>query len=81
MSTSASVLFDAPGPRTVARHREWFRTTLEQLLTASGIDDPKRRAAQLVLLRDAAMVGGYLDGWENVRSAFVDAARRTAGLD
>jgi len=67
--------------RTVAEHREWFRTTLEQLLAASGADHPEQRAAQLVLLRDAAMVGGYLDGWERVRAAFVDSARHSAGLD
>ena len=66
--------------RTVAEHRDWFRTTLEQLLTASGADRPEERAGQLVLLRDAAMVGGYLDGWDRVRSAFVDAARHAAGL-
>jgi AcrR family transcriptional regulator len=66
--------------RTVAEHRTWFRSTLEQLLAASGADETERRAGQLVLLRDAAMVGGYLDGWDQVRPAFVDAARRAAGL-
>ena len=40
----------------------------------------RRRPAQLVLLRDAAMVGGYLDGWERVRPAFIQAATRAAGL-
>jgi len=34
-----------------------------------------------VLLRDAAMVGGYLDGWPGVEAAFTTAARRAAGLD
>ncbi|TXK16954.1 TetR/AcrR family transcriptional regulator [Homoserinibacter sp. GY 40078] len=66
---------------TVARHREWFRTTLEQLLEAAEMDRPENRARELVLLRDAAMVGGYLDGWGEVRPAFVGAARRSAGLD
>ncbi|QEO10625.1 TetR/AcrR family transcriptional regulator [Protaetiibacter larvae] len=67
--------------RTVAEHRAWFRSTLEALLAANGADDPARQAGELVLLRDAAMVGGYLDGWEQVRPAFVAAARRAAGLD
>lgn len=64
----------------VGEHRDWFRGTLEALLTAAGNPDPAIAAGQLVLLRDAAMVGGYLDGWERVRPAFVDAARRAAGL-
>ncbi len=67
--------------RTVAAHRAWFRATLTELLTGAGADDPALAAGQLVLLRDAAMVGGYLDGWPLVRDAFVSAARRTAGLE
>jgi hypothetical protein len=65
----------------VASHRAWFRATLEQLVTDAGIPDPRERAGELVLLRDAAMVGGYLDGWPGVESAFTTAARRAAGLD
>ena len=66
--------------RTVSTHREWFRSELEALLTAAEVDDPLNAAGQLVLLRDAAMVGGYLDGWDRVSPAFVDAATRTVGL-
>jgi AcrR family transcriptional regulator len=69
------------GVRTaVAAHREWFRTALEQLLGAADAADPAQAAAELVLLRDAAMVGGYLDGWERVRPAFVASAHRVAGV-
>ena len=64
----------------VARHREWFRSELEQMLTGAERLDPENSAAQLVLLRDAAMVGGYLDGWERVRPAFLEAAHRAAGI-
>lgn len=64
----------------VDAHRDWFRGTLEALLEAAGNPDAEMAAGQLVLLRDAAMVGGYLDGWERVRPAFVVAARRAAGL-
>ncbi|GAA1961134.1 TetR/AcrR family transcriptional regulator [Agromyces allii] len=64
----------------VGEHRAWFRGTLEALLTGAGSSDPEVAAGQLVLLRDAAMVGGYLDGWERVRPAFVGAARQAAGL-
>lgn len=66
--------------RTVAAHRAWFRGTLEQLLTDAGVADPPERAGELVLLRDAAMVGGYLDGWAGVEASFTTAARRAAGL-
>ncbi|WP_419707029.1 TetR/AcrR family transcriptional regulator [Promicromonospora sp. NFX87] len=67
--------------RAVDQHRAWFRGSLEQVVTAVGADDPVTRAGQLVLLRDAALVGGYLDGWDTVRVAFVGAARQAAGLD
>lgn len=71
----------ASGVRTaVGEHREWFRSELERLLGAADADDPVQAAAELVLLRDAAMVGGYLDGWERVRPAFVASARRVAGV-
>lgn len=66
--------------QTVHTHREWFRSELEALLSAAEVDDPTTAAGQLVLLRDAAMVGGYLDGWERVSPAFVGAATRTVGL-
>lgn len=58
----------------VARHRTWFRDTLRDVATAANVADPETVAAELVLLRDAAMVGGYLDGAEHVRAAFVNAA-------
>lgn len=66
--------------RAVGAHRAWFRGALEQALAAAGAKDPVTAAGQLVLLRDAALVGGYLDGWDTVRVAFVGAARQAAGL-
>ena len=72
---------NSPVRLTVARHRAWFRNTLEQLLATAGAADPKSAAAELVLLRDAAMVGGYLDGAKRVTETFTRAARRVAGLE
>jgi hypothetical protein len=66
--------------RSVTEHRAWFRGALESALAAAGVDEPQEAAAELVLLRDAAMVGGYLDGWKRVRPAFIAAARRAARL-
>lgn len=53
---------ESPVRQVVTRHRTWFRATLTELLAAAGHPDPDAGAATLVLLRDGAMVGGYLDG-------------------
>lgn len=73
---------DADGPvRAVVRqHREWFRGTLTALATAAGAPDPAATAAGLVLLRDAMLVGNYLDG-QDVAADFRSTARTVAGLD
>lgn len=72
---------DSPVRIAVTGHREWFRRALRDLAVAAGVTDPELVAGQLVLLRDAALVGGYLDGWPRVEVAFVSAARRAAELD
>jgi AcrR family transcriptional regulator len=59
----------------IGDHREWFRSTLEQLAAGAGLTDPDDVAASLVLLRDAALVGGYLDGQDRVAPAFERTAR------
>ncbi|MDY0908170.1 TetR/AcrR family transcriptional regulator [Microbacterium sp. CFBP9034] len=65
---------DGPVRALIADHREWFRSTLEQLAIGAGLDAPPDVAASLVLLRDAALVGGYLDGRERVAPAFARTA-------
>lgn len=64
-----------PVRELIADHREWFRATLEHLATAAGLTEPDEVAASLVLLRDAALVGGYLDGQDRVAPAFARTAR------
>jgi AcrR family transcriptional regulator len=49
-----------PVRRSVTRHRDWFAAFLQDQLRLAGAQNPARSAAQLVLLRDGAMVGGYL---------------------
>lgn len=73
---------DADGPvRAVVRtHRDWFRGTLTALATAAGAPDPAATAAALVLLRDAMLVGNYLDG-QDVAADFRATSRKVAGLD
>jgi AcrR family transcriptional regulator len=72
---------ESPVRKTVTRHRAWFRDTLETALINAGRTDPAERARTLVLLRDAALVGNYLDGPETVSRTYMKAARDTAGLD
>lgn len=68
---------DADGAvrRLIDEHREWFRSTLQRVAQAADLERPEEVAASLVLLRDAALVGGYLDGEDRVSPAF----ERTAG--
>lgn len=68
---------DATGAvrQLIGEHREWFRATLQAVAEATGLDRPADAAASLVLLRDAALVGGYLDGDQRVAPAFERTAR------
>lgn len=72
---------DADGPvrRLIDEHREWFRSTLEAVADAAGLERPDDVAASLVLLRDAALVGGYLDGESRVTPAFERTADAVIG--
>lgn len=64
----------------IARHRAWFRATLAEVCAAADVPDPAPAAASLVLLRDAALVGVYLDG-DQVTADFRRTARTVVGLD
>lgn len=59
----------------IDEHRDWFRSTLETVADGAGLEHPAEVAASLVLLRDAALVGGYLDGEPRVTPAFERTAR------
>jgi AcrR family transcriptional regulator len=66
---------DGPVRQLIDQHREWFRATLQAVAEAAGLSRPDEVAASLVLLRDAALVGGYLDGDDRVSPAFERTAR------
>ncbi|OAN42705.1 TetR/AcrR family transcriptional regulator [Microbacterium sp. H83] len=68
---------DADGAvrQLIDEHREWFRATLHAVAEGAGLERPDDVAASLVLLRDAALVGGYLDGEDRVGPAFERTAR------
>ena len=73
---------DAASPirQVIKGHRDWFRSTLQGALERAGREDAAERAGALVLLRDAALVGGYLDGPATMRDTFVSTARTVAGV-
>lgn len=66
---------EGPVRELVAQHREWFRATLRDVAAAAELSDPDEVAGALVLLRDAALVGGYLDGRDVVSPVFARTAR------
>ncbi len=75
INAAAEYAEQGPVRDLIADHREWFRSTLEQLATAARLEEPAEVAASLVLLRDAALVGGYLDGEDRLAPAFARTAR------
>jgi AcrR family transcriptional regulator len=65
---------DSAVRRIVRTHRDWFRATLTDVLAAADLRDPAGKATALVLLRDAALVGVYLDDADEVVAAFTQTA-------
>lgn len=55
-----------PVRRCVAEHRRWFLGVLRGAAEEAGHPDPEGVARALVVLRDGAMAGGYLDDGGNV---------------
>jgi AcrR family transcriptional regulator len=64
-----------PVRRVVDAHRRWFRHTVQDLLDEINVPDSARVADQLVMLRDGAMVSGYLSDPSTVADALCDAGR------
>ena len=71
---------ESPVRIAIRAHRAWFQGTLADALAAASRPDPAAGARALVLLRDAALVGGYLDGPDSMRATFVATSRALAGL-
>lgn len=71
---------DSPVRQAVDRHRSWFRNALRSIVEDAGIVNAGDVAASLVLLRDAALVGAYLDPSQPVIDTFTRTARAVAGL-
>jgi AcrR family transcriptional regulator len=64
-----------PVRRAVDAHRRWFRQTIKDLLDEIEVPDSARVADELVMLRDGAMVSGYLSDPATVADALYNAGR------
>jgi AcrR family transcriptional regulator len=64
-----------PVRRVVDTHRRWFKQTIQDLLDEINVTDPAPAADQLVMLRDGAMVSGYLSDPSTVAAALYNAGR------
>jgi AcrR family transcriptional regulator len=62
-----------PVRRAVDDHRRWFAELVTATLAVAGHPDPATAGRQLVMLRDGAMVAGYLADPEQARDTLVSA--------
>jgi AcrR family transcriptional regulator len=68
-----------PIRQVVDAHRHWFKNTLQELLEEIDVQNAEHVADQLVMLRDGAMISGYLSDPHTVASALYDAGRAIIG--
>jgi AcrR family transcriptional regulator len=71
---------DHPVRRTVDAHRRWFKLAIQDLLDEIEVPDSARVADELVMLRDGAMVSGYLSDPSVVAEALYNAGRAVIGF-
>ena len=64
---------DHPIRHVVNTHRQWFKGALEEFLVELRVPDSSRVADQLVILRDGAMISGYLGDPTIVADALYNA--------
>lgn len=80
---AAAELADAehPGRRIVSAHRAWLTAQAAELLTEMNVERAADRADQLMMLRDGAMVAGYLGrSPDDVAASLIAAGRAVIGL-
>lgn len=69
-----------PGRAIIGEHRAWLISQAAELLTALRVVDAGAKAEQLMMLRDGAMVSGYLSSTpEHVSATLVAGARAIMG--
>ncbi|MGO4594874.1 TetR/AcrR family transcriptional regulator [Leifsonia sp. 2TAF2] len=57
---------DSPVRKVIADHRAWYRDTFAAMLQQLGVTDPQAAAGEVMMLRDGAMVAGYLGDAQQV---------------
>lgn len=68
---------DHPGHRIVMDHRDWLVGQFAELLTELGVSDVDAKAEQLMMLRDGAMVAGYVGRTPEAVAETLTAAGRS----
>jgi AcrR family transcriptional regulator len=63
-----------PGRRLIADHRAWLTAQCAELLGRLGVTGAEQKATQLMMLRDGAMLAGYVGDPTTVAADLVAAA-------
>jgi len=66
---------DHPVRQVVDAHRRWFKAAVEEMLEELDVSDTSDIADQLLMLRDGAMVGGYLGDPTTIARSLYNAGR------
>jgi AcrR family transcriptional regulator len=66
---------DHPVRKVVDTHRRWFKNAVEEMLQQIGVTDVSSVADQWLMLRDGAMVGGYLGDPQTIAHSLYNAGR------
>ena len=66
---------DSPIRRVIDAHRRWNRGIFEQLIAPLAPPNPAAVADDMMLIRDGAMVAGYLDHAAAVAAAFLRSSQ------
>ncbi|MEU6859333.1 TetR/AcrR family transcriptional regulator [Glycomyces sp. NPDC046736] len=66
--------------RVVDAHRDWYRSAFERLVSPLAPAHPGEAAEDLMLIRDGAMVAGYLDEPGTLAASFLRSGRAVVGL-
>jgi AcrR family transcriptional regulator len=71
---------DHPVRQVVHTHRQWFKQAVEEMLRDLGVEDASGTADQVLMLRDGAMVSGYLGDPRTTGELLDNAIRKVVGL-
>ncbi|MEV8214347.1 TetR/AcrR family transcriptional regulator [Leifsonia sp. NPDC077715] len=70
---------ETPVRRLVDTHRAWCKDAFRTIVAPLGPGDAQAVADDLMLIRDGAMVAGYLDRTEALEQSFLRSARALTG--